>query len=563
MIASIPAGLILIAAGLVAPLVPRALRGWLLLAAPLLAFAQLLALPVGARVEVEAFGFALQLVRADRLSLAFGYIFVIAAFLNALFAWHVRDGVEQPAAMVYAGAAVAAVFAGDLLTLFVFWELTAVASVFVVWAQGSKRAYAAGLRYLLIQLGSGMLLAAGAALRYAETGSLAFDFVGLGTPGGALMLLAFGIKCAFPLLHNWLQDVYPEASATGTVVLSAFTTKLGIYALARAFPGTEMLVWIGTAMTAFPIFYAVIENDLRRVLAYSVNNQLGFMVVGIGLGTDLGVNGAVAHAFADILFKALLFMSMGAVLLRTGTVKGTDLGGLYKSMPWTAGFCIVGAASISAFPLFSGFVTKSMIMVSAAQEGHAWVWLILLFASAGVFHHAGIKIPFFAFFAHDAGIRCKEAPAHMLLAMALAALLCIGIGCFPAALYALLPRAVDYAPYTASHVLSQLQLLVFSALAFSVLMRTGIYPPEMRSVNLDFDWSYRRFGARLAAGGAVALAAFNAAAAAGLGGAAARVGAWLQGVHGAEGILARTWTTGGMALWVALMLAGYLLVLYL
>jgi multicomponent Na+:H+ antiporter subunit D len=527
------------------------------------ALAQLIALPAGARVEVEAFGFALQLVRADKLSLAFGYVFCIAAFLNIIFAWHVRHGVEQSAAMVYAGAALAAVFAGDVVTLFVFWELTAVASVVVVWAQGSKRAYAAGMRYLVIQLGSGVLLAAGAALRFAETGSLAFDFIGLDSAGGALMLLAFGIKCAFPLLHNWLQDVYPEASATGTVVLSAFTTKLGIYALARAFPGTEMLIWIGTAMTAFPIFYAVIENDLRRVLAYSVNNQLGFMVVGIGLGTDLGVNGAVAHAFADILFKALLFMSMGAVLFRTGTVNGTDLGGLYKSMPWTAGLCIVGASSISAFPLFSAFVTKSMIMVSAAEEGYVWHWLVLLFASAGVFHHAGIKIPFFAFFAHDSGIRCKEAPAHMLLAMALAAALCIGIGCFPAPLYAILPRAMSYEPYTASHVLAQLQLLVFSALAFSVLMRTGIYPPEMRSVNLDSDWTYRRFGARLAFGAAAAIAALNAAVARASLGAVQRTQAWLRCLHGMDGVLARTWSSGGMALWVAVMLALYLLVGYL
>ena len=563
MITEFPAGLILVAAGLAAPLVPRALRGWLLLAAPALAFVQLLALPVGTRVEMELFGFALQLVRADRLSLAFGYVFAIAAFLNVVFSWHVREGVEQPAAMVYAGSALAAVFAGDLLTLFVFWELSAVASALVIWARGTRRAFGAGMRYMVVQLASGMLLAAGAALRWAESGSLAFEFVGLGTPGGALILAAIGIKCAFPLLHNWLQDAYPEASATGTVVLSAFTTKLGIYALARAFPGTEALIWIGTAMTAFPIFYAVIENDLRRVLAYSVNNQLGFMVVGIGLGTDLGVNGAVAHAFADILFKALLFMSMGAVLFRTGTVKGTDLGGLYKSMPWTAGFCIVGAASISAFPLFSAFATKSMIMLSAAEQGYTLEWLVLLFASAGVFHHAGIKIPFFAFFAHDSGIRCQEAPGHMRLAMGLAAALCIGIGVYPDPLYAILPRAVDYHPYTASHVLSQLQLLVFSALAFSVLMRTGIYPPEMRSVNLDSDWTYRWLGARLAAGGAVAVAAFNAVCAGYLRGAAQGIGGWLRWVHGIEGILARTWTTGGMALWVALMLAGYLLVVYL
>jgi len=251
------------------------------------------------------------------------------------------------------------------------------------------------------------------------------------------------------------------------------------------------------------------------------------------------------------------------VLLRAGTVNGTHLGGLYKSMPWTAGFCMVGAASISAFPLFSAFATKSMIMLSAAEQGHTLVWLVLLFASAGVFHHAGIKIPYFAFFAHDAGIRCAEPPPHMLIAMGLAAALCIGIGLFPGALYGILPRAMDYEPYTASHVLAQMQLLVFSALAFSWLVRSGIYPPEMRSVNLDSDWLYRGFGVRLVEGAGVALEMFLARCR-GAAFAAARAGAGvLKKYHGAEGILARTWTTGGMALWVAVLLAAYLLVYYL
>ena len=563
MIGETPAGLVLIAAGLALPLVPRAARGAVALLAPALAFAQLLWIGPDYRLEVEVFGFALQLVRTDRLSLAFGYIFTIAAFLNALYSWHQRDGAEQPAALVYAGSALAAVFAGDLLTLFVFWELSAIAAAAVIWASERREAYGAGMRYLAVQLSSGMLLAAGAAVHYAETGSLAFDFIGLGAPAGVLILLAVGIKCAFPLLHNWLQDAYPEASPTGTVVLSAFTTKLGIYALARGFPGTEMLIWIGATMTAFPIFYAVIENDLRRVLAYSLNNQLGFMVVGIGLGTDMGLNGAVAHAFADILFKALLFMSMGAVLLRTGTVKGTDLGGLYKSMPWTTGFCIVGAASISAFPLFSGFVTKSMIMASAAQEGHDWIWLVLLFASAGVFHHAGIKIPFFAFFAHDSGIRCKEAPAHMLIAMALAAALCIGIGSYPAMLYAILPLPVEYVPYTASHVLAQLQLLVFSALAFSWLMRNGIYPPEMRSVNLDFDWVYRGLGYRAAGRAQMSVAAVLERGAAMASKLYERSLNAARRYHAPGAVLARTWPSGSSALWMMIMLLALLLSGYL
>ena len=248
-------------------------------------------------------GLSLVTLRVDKLSLLFGYVFLLAAFLGGLYALHVRDTVQHAAGLIYAGSALGAVFAGDLVTLFIFWEGIAVASVFLIWASRNERAYRAGMRYLVVQIGSGVLLLAGVLIHYRQTGSLAFGAIGLASPGAALILLAFGIKCAFPLLHNWLQDAYPEATVTGTVLLSSFTTKVAVYALARGFAGTEILVPIGAAMTAFPIFYAVIENDLRRVLAYSLNNQLGFMVVGIGIGTELALNGAVAHAFADILFK--------------------------------------------------------------------------------------------------------------------------------------------------------------------------------------------------------------------------------------------------------------------
>ena len=435
---------------------------------------------------------ALRPVAVDQLSMLFGYLFHIAALLGVIYAWHVRDRSQQLACLLYAGSALGAVFAGDLITLFVFWEMLAVTSVFLVWARRTPRAVNAGMRYLVIQVLSGVLLFAGAVIHAHDTGSVAFDRMTLDGWGTTLIFVAFGIKCGFPLLHNWLTDSYPEATPTGTVFLSAFTTKVAVYALARGFPGTEILILIGTVMTCFPIFYAVIENDLRRVLAYSMLNQIGFMVVGIGIGTELALNGAVAHAFNDVIFKGLLMMSMGAVLYRTGRMNGSDLGGLYKSMPKTTVLCIVGAASISAFPLFSGFVSKSMVMAAALEQGHDWVWLALLFASAGVFHHAGIKIPFFAFFAHDSGIRCREAPLNMLIAMGLAAALCIFIGCWPWLLYDLLPFTVDYAPFDATHVIAQLQLLFFSALAFTWLKLSGIYPPELPSVNLDAEWSYRK-----------------------------------------------------------------------
>ena len=315
-----------------------------------------------------------------------------------------------------------------------------------------------------------------------------------------LIFLSFGIKAAFPLLHNWLQDAYPEATITGTVWLSAFTTKLAIYALARGFAGTDLLIPIGAAMTAFPIFYAVIENDLRRVLAYSLNNQLGFMVVGIGIGTELALNGTAGHAFAHIIYKGLLFMSMGAVLLRAGTIKGSELGGLWRRMPYTTVFCVIGAAAISAFPLLSGFVTKSMILTAAAEGHHTIVFAVLLFASAGVFHHSGIKIPYFAFFAHDSGKKVEEAPTNMLIAMGAAAFLCVAIGIYPAPLYELLPfdmEKLGWTPYDMTHVVTMSQLLFSSALAFVFLQKTGLYPAELRSTNVDSEWIYRRGGKRL------------------------------------------------------------------
>jgi multicomponent Na+:H+ antiporter subunit D len=447
---------------------------------------------------MDFMGYQLEPVRVDKLSMMFGYLFHLAAFIAVVYALHVKDTLQHVAGLSYAASALGAVFAGDLLTLFVFWEILALTSVFLIWARRTDRAYGAGMRYIIMKVLSGVLLLAGAIIFIKYTGSARFTEIGLEHDGalslGAwLIFLAFGIKCAFPFLHNWLTDAYPEATPTGTIFLASFTTKVAVYALARGFPGTELLVWIGVTMACFPIFYAVIENDLRRVLAYSLINQVGFMVVGIGIGTSLALNGAVAHAFNDVIFKGLLMMTMGAVLHMTGRINGSELGGLYKSMPKTTILCIIGAASISAFPLFSGFVSKSMIMSAAVAQGYDVVWLLLLFAAAGVFHHAGIKIPYFAFFAHDAGIRTTEPPKNMLLAMAIAAGLCIAIGTFPAqTVYALLPWEATYQPYDITHVLTQLQLLFFSALAFVWLNMKNLYPPELPSTNLDADWLYRK-----------------------------------------------------------------------
>lgn len=549
--------------GLLAAFTRGKLRAFLMLASTVIGAYLVYQLDMG-EVHVTVLGMDLTPIRVDRLSILFGYLFHLAAFIGVIYSLHLRDTPQLVASLAYAACAVGAVFAGDLLTLFIYWEGLALTSAILVFARRTDRALGAGLRYLLVQVFSGVLLLAGAIAWKHGGNGLAFNHIGIESFAGKLIFIAFGIKASFPLVHNWLTDAYPEATPTGTVFLSAFTTKVAIYALARGYAGTEMLIYIGAAMACFPIFYAVIANDLRRVLAYSLINQLGFMVVGIGVGTQLALNGAVAHAFNDVLFKGLLMMSMGAVLHVTGEMRGSELGGLYKKMPKTALLCMVGAASISAFPLFNGFVSKSMIVTAVLEEGHTWVWLCLLFAAAGVFHHAGIKIPFFAFFGHNSKHieTAHEAPKNMIVAMSLSAALCIFIGCYPTVLYQLLPYSVDYNPYDLGHVLTQLQLLAFSALAFVSLKLYKIYPPELRSVHLDAQWVYRRFvptlvrqslniigridnrlraiTLRLVSRGVLALARH----------------------HRQEGVLARSWPTGSMVAWVAVLLAASLLMYY-
>ncbi|MGE0766090.1 MAG: Na(+)/H(+) antiporter subunit D [Hyphomicrobiaceae bacterium] len=556
-------GLLMIVAGLIAAFLPQRARQALTLAAPAAGIAVLFSTQIGAESFVTVAGLPLTILRLDALAYPFALIFLIACVFNAIYALHQDDRLQDSAAMVYGGAAIGATLAGDFVTLFLYWELTAISSVFLILATGTSRAYRASIRYLVWQIGSGVLLLAGILVHFRATGSLAFNHMQLGSAGTWLIFIAFGIKCAFPFLHNWLQDSYPEATVTGTVVLSAFTTKLAVYTFARGFAGESLLVPIGAVMTCFPVFFAVIENDLRRVLSFSLNNQLGFMLVGIGIGSELAINGAVSHAFAHIIYKGLLFMSMGAVLYRVGTVKASELGGLYKSMPWTTVFCIIGAISIAGFPLTSGFVTKNLTLGAAENAGYIWTWLLLIFASAGVMEHSGIKIPFFAFFSHDGGHRVKEAPTNMLVAMGLCAAACILIGVFPQVLYSVMPYPVTKDPYTVESVVTKTQLLVFSVLAFGVLIRMGLYPKEMPSTNLNTDWFLRKPGAALLRGG-VRLAAKLNDAVGGFGLVAARATSDLmRAMNGPDARYGKPWPTGRMAFWTTLMLGAYLFLGYI
>ena len=558
MISALPPGLILIAGAGLIPFVGVRTRKALALILPLIALALIWSAGPDAGVIWTApfMGYDVAPVSYTPIGVLFATVFGIMAFGGSLFALRSATRSEMAAAYLYAGSALGVVLAGDLITVFVFWEIMAIGSTMVVWNGASEAARRAGMRYALVHFFGGVVLMIGMIGHVTETGSVTFEAMQADSWARWLMLGGFLINAGAWPISSWIPDAYPEASPTGMVFLSAFTTKTAVFVLLVGFPGTQALIYVGLFMVFYGIIYALLENDMRRILAYSIVNQVGFMVTAIGIGTELALNGAASHAFAHIIYKGLLLMSAGSVLYMTGKRKCTDLGGLFQSMPITATCGIIGALALSAFPLTSGFVSKSMISQSAADQHMFWVWMLLTAASAGVFLHAGIKFPWFVFFQKDSGLRPPDPPWTMRAAMIFFAALCLLIGIFPQPLYALLPFPVDFVPYTGAHVVAQLQLLLFSGLAFFLLL------PLMKrtlTVSLDVDWFYRRLAPRIVRwiGRDVQELTDGV-----FGGTRSQITSIIDSVahyHGPAGLLARTLPTGRTVFWVLVILAAFLI----
>lgn len=546
-----PPAFIMILGAMLIPVVRPSFRPVLLILVPLLTLLMIWNLDDGVLLTARFLGYEIELVEASNVRRLFATIFALMAMIGGFFAFQHARVVEMSASMAYAAGAVGVSFAGDLITLFLFWEFMALFSTVVVWCGGTEEARRAGIRYGIMHLIGGIVLKIGIEGVAVQTGSIEIQPLMLDSFATWMMLIGVLINAAAPPVSAWLSDAYPEASPTGSVILSAFTTKTAVLALLLLFPGQQVLIWVGLYMIFYGIIYALMENDMRRILAYSIVNQVGFMVVGVGIGTELALNGVAAHAFSHIIYKALLLMSAGAVIVQTGKRKCTDLGGLYRTMPVTAICGTIGALAISSFPYTSGFISKSMISQSAAYGELAFVWYGLVAASAGVFLHAGIKFPWFVFFQKDSGLRPKDPSWNMQAAMIIFAVACVLLGVFPSLLYQFLPYEVSYVPYTADHLVTQLQLLLFAGLAFFVTL------PLMKrtlTISLDIDFFYRKLGPILWNSFVHLLVVLNGLFQSLVVDQGKRVPQlWIR-YHGPDGPLARTWPTGSMLLWVAVML---------
>ena len=483
-----PPGLVMLAAAPLVCFVGGAKR-WLLLP-PLLTLLFAALLPEGAALHLRFMDYDITPLQVTPLGRLFAVTFSVMALGGMMFVMRQAKKSELAGASLCAGSAVMVSLCGDFITFFIFWELMALASTLIIFSAATPASAAAGRRYMLLHALGGVVLLYGIAGLVGESGDATLRLVAPDALYEWMILAGVLLNAGAPPLSAWVADAYPEASPGGTVFLSAFTTKSAVFALLVVFAGSDILVPIGLYMIFYGIVYALLENDMRRILAYSIVNQVGFMVVGAGIGTELAVNGAAAHASAHIIYKALLLMSAGSVLYMSGRRKCSELGGLYATMKVTTICGVIGAVSISAMPLTSGFVSKALIGEAAHGAAMMWTWFLLVAASAGVFLHAGIKFPWFVFFRRKpSGDEPDDPPVNMQLAMIFFAVLCLALGVFPSLLYGLLPYPVDYAPYTGPHVAAQLELLLLSALAFFLML------PLLKrtlTISLDVDWFYRR-----------------------------------------------------------------------
>ena len=470
-----PPAFFVLAAAILAPFLSRRLSHALGFGAAGIVAVWSLLMPAGTYLPVSFLGFDAVLFNVDAFSRVMGVIFGLIGAAAVLYSYSSDARNRQTGfALGYVGTSLGAVFAGDWLTMLFFWELMAVTSTLLVWDYGGE-AVRAGFRYAIYHGLGGSLLMIAVVWHYVEVGSFLFsaaDGITAGIPA-ALAAVGIGVNVGFVGLHTWLPDTYPRPHIAASVFLSVYTTKTGVYGLARAFPeGNLAIAYMGAAMALVGVVYALLQNDMRRLLSYHIQSQVGYMVAGVGVGTALATAGAFAHVFNHILYKALLFMTAGVVISRTNTQSLKYLGGLGRALPVTALAFTVAALSISGFPGFNGFVSKGMITAAAHKEHLDGIFYILLAAGVGTFM-SFIKFGYYAFLKKSSETwTIQPSVTGQRIAMLGVAGLCVVLGLFPDALFALLPGSTaDAHPFTLSHLGEGFALAALGVVGFRLLKR--------------------------------------------------------------------------------------------
>ncbi len=359
----------------------------------------------------------------------------------------------------------------NVIMLYVAIEATTLTSGLLVAFYWDRRALEAGYKYLMLltigitfALFGCVLLYAGAAATNKLEGASALLLSDIRTvvqfiPSGtavitiAFLLIGFGTKAGIAPFHPWLPDAHAEAPTPISVLLSGVMIKMSLYALARTvsmfYPAwsqvTIFIVALGTFTMLLGILLALTQNNLKRLLAYSSVSQMGYVLVGIGLGTHLGCYGGLFHLLNHALCKSLLFMCVGAVIYATSARRISELGGLRSQMPVTSACYFLGALALAGFPPLNGFWSKLTIYLALARSGLWWAAVIAILTSIltmVVMVRAGYRVFWKNLPSGSASpSQLREVPAWMFVPMIILAVLCVLLGTYPQAPYPLLDRA--------------------------------------------------------------------------------------------------------------------------
>ena len=483
-------GIFLILCGIIAAILPGKLKKLALVGGPLICLIMLLLTPIGTTDKLIIFHrYSLEYLNITQENYMFLFVFILIALVGGIYAAHIKGSLESFCALNYAGAGIGVALAQDWITMLVFWEYMAVTSLCLVWCNRTPESTKAGFRYLIMHMLGGNLLLFGVLMKVYQ-GSMAIECL-TGYYNLPYWLIFFGIaiNAAVVPLHTWLPDAYPESTVTGGVYMSSFTTKVAILSMLRVFSGEQYLIVLGVIMMLYGAIFALMENNIRRVLSYHIISQLGFMVIDIGVGGEIGANAATAHAFSHILYKALLFMCAGAIIKATGLKKITDLGGLAKKMPVVCICFFIAALSITGIPPFAGFTGKSVSMLAAQSTGSTLLEMLMLLGSIGTALSLLFKMGYFTFFGKDKGIKVKPIPKNMYVAMIAGAALCVLFGVAPNLAYNMLPYPEHYHIYSLHHILEYTQMIPAALLAFMLFLKK-MGPHD--TITLDFDWIVRK-----------------------------------------------------------------------
>ena len=505
LLTAVPPYLVVAVASLLVLALPRALGHGVGALATAFVFAQAVLLGdggTGAHLATRFLGFEVVFFNVDQFSLLMGVVVGFLATAAVLYAY----GSDAPKwvtslALIYVATTVGTIYAGDWLTLVFFWELMAVTSTLLVWQYGGA-AVRAGYRYALFHGTGGTVLLAAVVVHFANAGTFLFSATtGVHPAATLLAAIGIGINCGFIFLHSWLPDTYPRPHVAASVFLSVFTTKTAVYVMYRAFPeGGMWLAYLGGFMAVYGAFFALLQYDPRRLLSYHIQAQVGYMLAGLGLASAVGefaVTGGFAHLFNNVLYKSLLFMTVGVVIYRTGVQDIRDMGGLWRVMPVTFVLYVVGAASITAVPGFNGFISKGMVIDSAHEIhnyellfGEGLLWWLLILGGVGTFM-SFIKLGYYVFFHGSATLSPDDATPFQTAGMVLAGGACAFFGVFYGQLIELMPftevilgEEVYFKPYSTSHLTESAALLVAGFVGFFALKRPlGWLAHHMRDVD--------------------------------------------------------------------------------